>query len=127
MPDATPPESDTFELTVTSTAFPPNDPRWRPQVEHLLADLKRAGGDLRREVTPVAGTKGGLESIVLALGTSGAITAAVTAFQAWIGRSQDRVVTITRKGKGGKKVTYTVDARNVSDATFLEIFKGASK
>jgi hypothetical protein len=127
MPDSTPPVPATFELAFSNTALPPNDPRWRTQVDNLLTDLKRGGGDVRREVTPVAGTKGGLETIILALGTSGAVTAAVTAFRLWLARPGKRSFTVTRTDAHGKKTTETICGDNVTEAALLKVFEAENK
>ncbi|MEO6245599.1 MAG: hypothetical protein ABIQ12_09190 [Opitutaceae bacterium] len=125
MPDSLP-SSAKFELKITSTALPAADPRWRTHVEGLLADLKRQGGEVRRELTPVAGTKGGIETIILALGSSGAIAGAVTALRAWLARSKDGEIAF--KGEiDGKKVEFTLSGKNVTEATLQQILKGAFK
>jgi hypothetical protein len=127
MPDSTPPVPATFELAFSNAALPPNDPRWRTQVDNLLTDLKRGGGDVRRELTAVAGTKGGMETIILALGTSGAVTAAVTAFRLWLARPGKRSATVTYTDQDGKTVTEVITAENVSEAVFLKLVEGARK
>ncbi len=125
MPDSMA-SSAKFELKITSTALPANDPRWRKHVDSLLADLKRQGGEVHRELTPVAGTKGGLETIILALGSSGAIAGAVTALRVWLLKSKDGAIAF--KGNiDGKKVEFTLEGKNVTEATLQQVLKGAFK
>src|SRR5215208_3585588 len=71
VPGSTPPTSAQFKLVMSSDALPSSDQRWRNQVDQLLGDLKRNAGEVRKEITPVDGQKGGAEAIILALGSSG--------------------------------------------------------
>lgn len=107
-----------LQLAPTSSALPSSDQRWQNQVAQLLNDLRRNAGEVRKEITPVPGQKGGAEAIILALGTSGAITAAVAIFKAWLGRSGDRVITL--KGKIGERAfEVELTGSNISESTVL--------
>ena len=122
MPDDSPATSAQFKLVVTSDALPSSDQRWRNQVDGLLTDLKRNGGEVRKEITPVAGGKGGTEAIILALGSSGAIAAAVTIFKVWISRSIDRVMEVEGVVDGRKvklKITGKMDETTLRQALKL--------
>lgn len=111
---------------MTSTSFPSSDQRWRNQVDGLLGDLKRSAGEVRKEITPVAGQKGGTEAIILALGSSGAITAAVAIFKAWLSRSADREIDF--EGTiDGREVKFKMSARNMTEATVVQAFKLAAR
>lgn len=99
------------------SAYNPSDDRWLTQVNLLLADLKAGGGDVERKVTPVPGQKGGPETIILALGTSGAITAAVEVIKAWLGRDRKRSLELALDRDGKKEtvsVTGTVDTATLT-------------
>jgi hypothetical protein len=119
---ATPPSSARFKLVATSDAFPTSDQRWQNQVESLLTDLKRNGGDIRKEVTPVDGRKGGAVDIMVALGSSGAIAAAVTVFRAWLTRSADRSIEIEGT-VDGREVKLKLTGRNIDEATLRQALK----
>jgi hypothetical protein len=110
---------------VTSVALPPSDQRWRNQVDGLLSDLKRNAGEVRRDVTPVAGQKGGAEAIILALGSSGAIAAAVTVFRAWLTRSADRSIEI-EGNIDGRDVKLKLNGRNIDETTIRQALKLAA-
>jgi hypothetical protein len=120
---STPPSSSAqLKLVATSDALPSSDQRWRNQVETLLADLRRNGGEVRKEITPVAGAKGGAESILLALGSSGAIAAAVTVFRAWLARSADRSIEI--EGTiDGREVKLKLNGRNIDETTIRQALR----
>lgn len=104
---------------ISSETLPSSDQRWRNRVDGLLADLKRQGGEVRREITPQAGAKGGAEAIILALGSSGAIAAAVGVFQTWFNRTPDSAVEFDGQ-IGGKKVKFKITGRNITEETLRE-------
>jgi len=114
--DLPPPGPTELTLTVASSALPSSDQRWRNQVDGLLADLRRNGGEIRRDVTPAPGQKGGAEAIILALGSSGAIAAAVTVFKAWLARAGDRMIEIQGK-VGDRPVHLKLTGQNVDEQT----------
>ena len=67
-----------------------SDDRWIEQVDELILDCQKEAGEVRKEVQAVEGKKGGVEAIILALGSAGALTAAVDIFKAWISRDRSR-------------------------------------
>ncbi len=116
MPDAPSPPPAQLKLAVASDALPANDRRWLNQVDGLLADLKRNGAEVQRKVTPVPGQKGGVEEIILALGSSGAIAATISIFKAWLARAGDR--TIELDGQiGDRPVHLKLTGTNVDEKT----------
>jgi hypothetical protein len=107
------------------SAYSPNDDRWMTQVNLLLGDLKAGGGDVERKVTPVPGQKGGIETIILALGTSGAITAAVEIIKSWLARDKKRSLELAIE-REGKKETVSVSG-TVDTATLTRFMEKALK
>ena len=114
-----------ISIEPSSSAYDPSDARWRSQVQTLLASLEANVGPVRQNVTPVAGQKGGLVEIIIALGSAGAITASVEVFKAWLNRDRTRSVTITRK-RGGKTEKIVVTGDNISKEILLELAKQES-
>jgi hypothetical protein len=102
------------------------DPRWQQQVSAFYRDLQQNVGDARTEQTPVEGGKGPATEIILALGSSGAIGAAVTMFKAWLDRDRERRSIELTYDAGGKKRTLTVRADGVDEA-FDEIAREAAR
>lgn len=124
VPDSAP-SSIEIELVPTSDAYQSNDQRWQNQVALLLSDLKRSAIDVRKDSTPVAGEKGAVEAIILALGSSGTIAAAVAIFKSWLTRSSDRSLKI--KGKiGGRDVDLELTGTNIDEKT-LRLALGLAK
>lgn len=109
-----------------SNAYDPGDERWLNQVQGLLASLNANVGEVRKEVTPVAGQKGGVVEIIIALGSAGAITAAVQVFKHWLDRDTTREIEITTKVSGGKKTTK-ITGKNISKELISEALGHASK
>src|SRR5262245_42309357 len=89
MADASGPSVD-IVVEAASGRFDENDPRWQAQVADLHETLKTAGGDVKKRITPVPGRKGGIEEVILALGSAGVFTNAITAFRSWLKRDRGR-------------------------------------
>jgi len=113
-----------FELRIdaSSEKYGLNDARWMQQVDSLYSDLHSDVGKLRKEVEPVEGQKGGVETIILALGTAGAFTAAVQMFQAWLARDRTRNLTLTVI-KDGVEKSVTVTGKGMNEATIEKLME----
>ena len=61
-------------LVASSERFDDDDPRWRDQVADLVYELRRQTESVQSRRTPVPGTKGTVDQLILALGSSGAFT-----------------------------------------------------
>lgn len=108
-----------FSMQVRSEVFDANDERWQNQVQVLLEDLRGAGTQVQQNVTPVAGTKGGLSELIIALGSAGVFSAAVSVIANWLRERNDRVIEITTVQDGDKKITR-ITGKNVSDETLRQ-------
>jgi len=111
-----------LRIMAESEKFEPSDDRWIQQVNALLADLQADVGKVQKEVVPVEGHKGGIETIILALGSAGAITAAVEIFKAWLGRDRTRSLRFSTI-KDGKEKTVTVTGEGMSKETIKELMQ----
>lgn len=105
-----------MELVITprSDRFDPYDDRWRQQVGDFDAALAREVGGVRRKLIPVPGTKGGIELIVIALGSAGAFTAAVEFFTVWLRRDRTRSLEITHT-VDGRQETIRISGESISN------------
>ena len=120
------PEPGEIIIQPLSSAYDPGDERWLGQVQGLLASLNANVGEVRKEVTPVAGQKGGVVEIIIALGSAGAITAAVEVFKMWLNRDATREIVITTKVKDGTKTTR-ITGKNISKELVSEAMQHSSK
>jgi hypothetical protein len=98
-------------LEPRSDRFDPDDDRWRAQVSDLYAGLDREIGGVRREPTRVEGTKGTVDTVILALGSAGAFTAAVEFIKAWLTRDRSRRLDVSWDVEGRtERVTVSGEA-----------------
>jgi hypothetical protein len=108
-----------------SDQFDQNDPGWRSQLVALRRALQDADvDDVRREERPAPGHKAGIEVIIVALGTSGAITAAVEVFRSWLSRDRERRLRVKYRD-GDREVTLEVEANKASDDTVIAALTSA--
>lgn len=104
-----------IEIRPESESLEAEDDRWLTQVAGLYDDLRGEGIPVREESTPVRGAKGDIPTIIAALGSAGAFTAAITVFQAWLSRERTRHVKIRVKvGDEVKEWDITADTDNAT-------------
>jgi hypothetical protein len=106
-----------LSFNVSHDALDPSDERWETQVQGLLADLKEQVSPVERREEAVEGMKSGsqLVAFVVALGTSGAISAAVAVFRAWLARDKNRTVEFEVTDADGKTTKTVVKGTNISE------------
>lgn len=102
-------------LEATSEKYDPMDDRWQDQVAELLSELNRGAGKVRQESETVDGKKGAVATIILALGSAGAITAAVEIVKAWLARDQTRILRFKRN-----EDVLEISANRMSEETVRE-------
>jgi|KBSMisStandDraft_5_1062788.scaffolds.fasta_scaffold396512_2 hypothetical protein len=100
-----------------------NDPRWDRQVQGLISDLKADVGQVTRGDGPSQpGMKGvPAADIILALGSAGALTAAVEVFKAWLGHGKRSI-----KIRTSKDGDVTVTGENISEALLSKAIDAAA-
>ena len=100
------------------------DDRWRGQVGTLHRELA-AQVDTFQRGRSAPGSKGTVDEVILALGSSGALTAAVECFRAWLQRDKSRSIDVRWDEDGvERRVTFSGD--NVDTATVREIARAAA-
>lgn len=109
-------------IAASNAAYDENDPRWTGQVADLHDKLRSEAGDVRRKVTPVAGKKGGIEQVILALGSAGAFSAAVAVIKMWLARDRQRVLEVSAT-VAGKKHAWKVAGTDATDDTLKELMR----
>jgi exopolyphosphatase/pppGpp-phosphohydrolase len=113
-------------LVALNERFDDDDPRWRDQVADLVHELRRETESVQSRRTPVAGTKGTVDQLILALGSSGALTLAVDVVRAWLARDKHRSVELTVTDADGRTHTIRVSAENASNDAFAPLISAAS-
>lgn len=112
------------KIEASNSSYDSNDARWIDQVNELYQDLQSSAGRVRRETTPISGKKGGVEAIILALGSAGAIKAAVSMFRAWLKRDRSRNIKLAIK-KGDESLEYEVSATGMNEDVIEDIMNKA--
>jgi hypothetical protein len=110
------PRSLSVELIPRSDRFSSDHPSWAAQVNTLWGELEGSAGTVSREVTTAPGKKGGGETIILALGSAGAISAMVEVIKAWLGRDRSRSLEIATVDGHGRR-SILIRGVQVDDAT----------
>jgi hypothetical protein len=88
-------------LQAHSDKFDPDDEKWLAQEAELLAELRHEVDGVRREASASPGDKGFIDSIIMAIVSGGALTAALSCLQAWLSRDRTRRI----------ELAWTVDGR----------------
>jgi hypothetical protein len=100
------------------------DDRWRVQVGAFHQELA-SQVDLVRRGAPAPGAKGTVDQVIVALGSSGVLTAAVECFRAWLQRDKSRRIDL-RWDQDGVERHVTLSGDNVDAATVREIGRVAA-
>ena len=111
--DGPSPRSTSLDLVIEprSSRFDEDDDRWRSQVRDLYRDLDAEVGGIHRRSRHVAGTRGTVDTVILALGSAGAFTATVEFLRAWLSRDRSRSLSISWDVEGREeRVSVSGDA-----------------
>src|SRR5690606_35723508 len=101
---------------VSNDDFSDDDPRWAAQVRVLVDQLNREAGDVRYDASKHTGDgkKGAAATVILALGTAGAFTAAVQVIKAFLQRDTKRKLELRRLGPNGEVETLVFETEGLS-------------
>ena len=115
-----------FELVALPSTgrYDPDDDRWRQQVGDFLAELRNEVDGVERRLTPVPGTKGTVESIILTLGSAGTFTAAFEFFRSWLKRDKSRSLEISFSD-GGQTRTISLKGDALNDTALETVARAA--
>lgn len=110
----------TPELTITADTgtYDVESAQWRAQVAELHTNLRDEVGtvSLRSEAAP--GSKGTIEAVILALGSSGALLVAEHCFRAWLNRDKTRSLTVVWTDDTGKEHKVSVTGERLDQRSF---------
>ncbi|MFJ9459123.1 hypothetical protein ACIRST_29055 [Kitasatospora sp. NPDC101447] len=98
--------------------FDSGDARWQDQVAALHTALREEAGTVFSRRVPKPGWKGTVDTVILAVGSSGALTAAVACFRAWLARDKTRTLTVTWTDEAGGERSLQISGDNVDQASF---------
>jgi hypothetical protein len=108
-------------ISTETAKYAPDSPQWQREVAALHTELHRETGAVTTESTPVPGTKGTADDVILALGTSGALVSAVQVFRAWLNRDKTRTITATWTDDDGKERRFTLTGENIDQQSLTAL------
>ncbi|MYV97242.1 hypothetical protein GT354_02895 [Streptomyces sp. SID3343] len=117
------------EVTITpgTVKFDPDDQRWLDQASTLYDALREETGVVFRRGVPEPGVKGTMDTVALALGSSGVLTAVVACFRAWLARDKTRTLTVAWTDDSGNGRAVTVTGDNLDQVSFQALAEGVGK
>ena len=104
--------------------YDPDDDRWRQQVVDFLAELRGEVDGVERRQTPVAGTKGAVQEVVVTLASAGTFTAAFEFFRSWLKRDKSRSLEISFTD-GGQMRTISLKGDALNDTALETVARAA--
>ena len=99
-------------IAPSSDKYDEHDDRWRDQVADLVHSLRVNTDALTVEKHDVPGTKGAAAELILALGTSGVVSASVEVIRMWLARDKTRSIELTYTTAQGDVRTFSATAQN---------------
>ena len=99
-------------IAPSSDKYDEHDDRWRDQVADLAHSLRVNTDALTVEKHDVPGTKGAAAELILALGTSGVVSASVEVIRMWLARDKTRSIELTYTTAQGDVRTFSATAQN---------------
>ena len=100
----------TIAMTPASEKYDAGDDRWHEQVADLVHELRVQTDAISVERTPVPGTKGSLDQLVLTLGSAGVFTTVLDVLRIWLARDKTRSVELTYQDRDGVQQRLSVQA-----------------
>lgn len=114
------------EFAFRNERYDEDDPRWRDQVADLVRELRLGTSSVHSRRTPVPGTKGTTDQLIITLGSAGAFTATVQILRIWLARDKHRVVEVTFSGADGSPQTVRISAENAGNDAIAPLILAAS-
>ena len=104
-----------------------DDHRWLDQVAGLVRELRREAGPVHVHRTPVPGTKGAVDQLILTLGSAGAFTATVEIVRLRLARDRHRSVELTVTDAAGRERVVTATAENAGADALAPLIAAVSR
>lgn len=89
-----------LRLEPLSGRFDMDDGRWLDQVDGLVGELRDQAGNVATRRTPEAGTKGGVDAIVIPVISAGGLTAVIELARSWLTRDRTRSLKVSWSDRG---------------------------
>lgn len=121
------PETLEIGLVASNDRYDDDDPRWLTQAATLVQDLRRDTGAVRVRRTPVPGTKGAVDQLILSLGSAGVFSVAVQLITTWVKRDRHRSVELTFTDAEGNPRSVRVSAENAGADALAPLITAATE
>jgi len=121
------PETLEIGLVARNDQYDDDDPRWLAQSATLVHDLRRDTGTVRLHRTPVPGTKGAVDQLILSLGSAGAFSVAVQLIGTWLKRDRHRSVELAFTDADGNPRSIRVSAENAGSDALAPLITAATE
>ncbi|SDJ48636.1 hypothetical protein SAMN05444157_3601 [Frankineae bacterium MT45] len=115
--------SNALALTVTAQTdrYDENDDRWLAQVAEFRHDLRVETGCVQLAAVSAPGMKGGLDQIILSLGSAGAFTTTIEMLRIWLARDRTRSLHALWTDDDGTQREVTFSAENADSRTLAPL------
>ncbi|ASO21243.1 hypothetical protein FHR81_002212 [Actinoalloteichus hoggarensis] len=114
-------------ITPGTSRYDEDEEAWQSQVSTLYAALLDEVGGVTTGGAAVPGAKGAWDTVLIALGSSGALTAAVACFRSWLARDRTRTLTLTWTGDSGAEQRITVSGDNIDRASLQALARAVGE
>jgi hypothetical protein len=114
-----------LHIEPASTRFGPHDDRWLDQVGGLVSELRTEVGGVSTQRAPIAGTKGGIDSIVLTLASAGGLSAFADLVRSWLSRDRTRSIKVSLY-ESGELQALELSGSEVDAGAFDELVRSVS-
>jgi membrane-associated two-gene conflict system component 1 (EACC1) len=121
--------SDALEVTLSARTdrYDADDDRWLDQVAELRRTLRQETGAVQAAPAAVAGMKGAVDQLILALGSAGAFTTTVEMLRVWLARDKTRSVHAEWTDENGTHCEATLSAENADSTTLAPLVEALSR
>ncbi|SOD71875.1 hypothetical protein SAMN05892883_1336 [Jatrophihabitans sp. GAS493] len=121
--------SDALAITVTAQTdrYDENDDRWLAQVAEFRHELRVETGCVQVAAVPTPGMKGGLDQIILSLGSAGAFTTTIEMLRIWLARDRTRSVHAVWTDDQGASREVTLSAENADSTTLAPLVEALAR
>jgi Effector Associated Constant Component 1 len=114
-------------LTAHNDRFDDDDDRWLAQLAELRRELRVETGAVTDGSTPIPGTKGSIDQLILTLGSAGVFTAAVETVRLWLSRDRLRTVQVSWQGDDGRQHEVHLSADNATSTTLAPLVEAVAR
>ena len=111
-----------LRLEPLSGRFDVHDDRWLDQVGGLVGELRAEVNGVATRRTPEAGTKGGIDALLIPVVSAGGLTAAMELVRSWLTRDRTRSMKVSWSDSGAVE-SIELSGSEVDRARFDDLLR----